>query len=150
MERVKRQITLMLLMFANVFLLAHAVLPHSHHDGIVCFSFEKISHCNHCSDHHDISGCCCEYNKKNHHSNSEDCNLKDIILRQHDDLHEEILPCENCLSLSYTLYLLSDLYFDTIQYGLRLEQKPYLDNYISPFVGSVKSLRAPPVSYFLG
>jgi len=147
--RLKQIITLTLLIFANILLLAHSVLPHSHHDGIVCFSIEEIRHQQHCSDHHDDVGCCCEHGKNgHHHSNSEDCDLKEIVLRQQDTTHDEILPCANCLSLAYTLYYLNEFYFEAPQFGERLRQKPYLENYIPPFVGSLKSLRAPPVSYF--
>lgn len=147
--RLKQIITLALLIFANIFLLAHSVLPHSHHDGIVCFSLDEIKHQHHCSDHHDDVGCCCEHGKNgHHHTNSENCNLQEIVLRQQDNAHDDILPCANCLSLAYALYSLNEFYFEAPQFGERLRQKPYSENYIPPFVGSIKSLRAPPISYF--
>lgn len=150
MKKVKRLITLSLLMLANIFLLAHTVLPHSHHDGAVCFSLEEIVHQHNCSGQHDnVGNTCCEH-KHHHHSASEDCNLREIVLRQNNDLHDDILPCANCLSLLFTINPLSELYLEAPEFGQRLEQKPYLENYIPPFVGSIKSLRAPPVSYFLG
>ena len=153
--RLKRQITLTLMILANIFLLAHVVLPHSHHDGIVCFSLSEIMHQHTCSHQHDdIGACCAEHcentQKHHHHDNPEDCDLKDIVLSGHQDLHEDILPCPNCLSLQYIIYALNDFYFEEPQFGQRLRQKPYLETYIPPFVGSIKSLRAPPVSYFLG
>lgn len=152
--RPKQLLTLTLLLLANFFLLAHAVLPHSHHDGIVCFSLEEMAHQNHCDDcqQEDIGDCCCNHHEKthHHHANSEDCDLKEIVLRQNSDLHEEILPCANCLSLLYTLYVLNELYSEAPEYGQRLQLKPYLETYIPPYVGSIKGLRAPPVSYFLG
>lgn len=149
--RLKQIITLTLLISANIFLLAHSVLPHSHHDGIVCFSLAELAHQHHCSDQHNDVGCCCEHNKDgHHHANSEDCDLKDIVLRQQDDAHEDILPCANCLSLAYILYSLNEFYLEAPQFGERFREKPYLENYTPPFVGSIKSLRAPPASYFLG
>lgn len=150
--RLKQIITVILLIFANTFLLAHTVLPHSHHDGIICFSLDELKHQNHCSDQHDdIGSCCCEHDKKtHHHANSGDCDLKDIILRQQDNGHKDILPCANCLSLAYTLYTLNEFFLETPEFGERLKLKPYLENYTPPFVGSIRSLRAPPVSYFLG
>ncbi|MBB4035503.1 ABC-type nickel/cobalt efflux system permease component RcnA [Dysgonomonas hofstadii] len=150
MRKIKRQLTLLLLILANSFLLVHGVLPHSHHDGIVCFSLEELKHQHHCSENHsDIGHCCCEHEKGHHHSNQEDCDLKDVVLRQNNDLHEEILPCPNCLSLMFVLYLPNEFYLDMPQLGKWLHEKPYVNNYIPPFVGTVKSLRAPPVSYLL-
>jgi len=152
MKRVKQLFTLSVMILASMLLLAHAVMPHSHHDGIVCFSLTEIMHQHHCSDQHDdIGHCCCEHNEEehHHHSNSEDCDLKEIVLRQSNDIHDDLLPCASCLSLLYTIYPLNDLYLLAPQYGQRLEQKPYVITYISPFVGTISSLRAPPVSYFL-
>ncbi|MDU1890661.1 MAG: hypothetical protein E6767_08225 [Dysgonomonas sp.] len=151
--RPKQLFTLTLLLFANFFLLAHAVLPHSHHDGIVCFSLEEIAHHGHCTDchHSDIADYGCSHHAENHHQHSlDDCNLKDLVLRQSNDTHDDILPCANCLSLLYTIYSLNDLYFEAPEFGQWLQLKPYLETYIPPYLGSTRSLRAPPVSYFLG
>lgn len=88
--------------------------------------------------------------KKDHHqAHTEDCNLQELILRQQDNTHDDILPCANCLSLAYILYSLNEFYLEAPQFGERFRQKPYLVSYTPPFVGSIKSLRAPPVSYFL-
>jgi len=151
MRKVKRLLTLSLLLLANILLLVHGVLPHSHHDGIVCFSLEEIMHQHHCSDNHDDVGhCCCEHETGNHHhANYEDCDLKDVVLRQVNDSHNDIIPCPNCLSLMYVIYLPNEFYFDIPESGRWLQEKPYVNNYIPPFVGSAKSLRAPPVSYLL-
>lgn len=150
--RVKRFITFTLLLLANMFLLAHSVLPHIHHDGVVCFSLQEIANHHHCSEGHtDTYDCCCDHEKEksHHHHNSEDCDLKDVVIRQ-DTSDEEIIPCEACLSLMFTIYPLNDLFLVEPEYEARLPYKPYLTTYISPYVGSIQSLRAPPVSYFLG
>lgn len=141
-----------MMVFANIFILAHAALPHSHHDGTVCFSLEELLHQNHYSDiNNDFSNCCSQNHTKNHqHKNAENCDLKEIVLRQSNDTHEDMLPCDHCLSLLYVLYPLNELYLEAPEFGLFLVEKPYLETYIPPFVGSVRSLRAPPFSYFLG
>lgn len=150
--RPKRLIALTLLMLANIFLLAHVVLPHSHHDGVVCFSLEEMVHQHHCSHNHvDACDCNCHHAENHHHhGDSEDCNLKEIVIRQDNNSHHEILPCATCLSLLYTIYSLNDLYLVVPEYGHRLVQKPYLITYIPPYVGTISGLRAPPASYFLG
>lgn len=150
--RVKKFVALIMMIFANIFILAHAALPHSHHDGTVCFSLEKVSPQNSISDCDSDSGSCCTQNhvKHHHHKNAENCDLKQIVLRQSNDTHEDMLPCDHCLSLLYVLYPLNELYLEAPEFGLFLIEKPYLETYIPPFVGSVRSLRAPPFSYFLG
>ncbi|MDR1884126.1 MAG: hypothetical protein LBR26_15305 [Prevotella sp.] len=151
MKKVKRSITLILLMLANIFLLAHSVLPHSHHDGTVCFSIEKLKYQNHCSDRHaDLGDCCSRHHGTHHHSTLEECDLKEIVLRQNNDLHHDMLPCANCLALLFTIYPPNEFYLEAPEFGRRLRQKPCLENYIPPFAGSVKSLRAPPLPCFLG
>lgn len=149
---VKRYITLVILLLANMVLLAHAILPHTHHDGVVCFSLEDIKDQHSCSKFKDISDCCDGHEtaqSSHHHHNSEDCDLRDVIIRQ-DTNHEEIIPCEACLSLLYDIYSLNELFLVAPEYEERLAYKPYLISYISPYVGSTIGLRAPPVSYFLG
>lgn len=151
--RTKQLLTLILLLLANILLLAHSVLPHSHHDGIVCFSIEKLVDLPECSslNTNNNDECCGKHTGKSHHhhTNNDDCGLKEIVVRGGNEFHEEILPCENCLSLLYTVYSLNEFYFDAPSFGQWLDQKPYLDNYISPYVGTISSLRAPPASYFL-
>ncbi len=127
-------------------------MPHTHYDGTVCFSIEELLNSNYCSNqHNDLDDCCKLHDAPpHHHTNPEDCNLKDFVLRQSDDVHDEIIPCQSCLSLLYTLYPLNELYLEAPEFGLRFEEKPYLEAYTPPFVGSIKGLRAPPISYFLG
>jgi hypothetical protein len=150
--RQNQQIILIILFFANIFLLAHAVLPHSHHDGVVCFSLEELAHQRDCSNqHNDMGSCDCQQdNKGHHHTNFENCDLKNTVLCQQDSTHKKILLCINCLSLAYSLYSLNEFYLEAPQFGERFRHKTYSENYTTPFVGSTKNLRAPPVSYFLG
>ena len=51
------------ILFANIMLLVHALVPHHHHKGIICFTEEhSISVCDHHTQNHDSekedSGCC--------------------------------------------------------------------------------------------
>lgn len=151
--KLRKQITLTLLIFANIFLLAHTVLPHAHHDGIVCFSLvEQQDQCDCGENHGDVDSCCCGHDKHahNHNHNAEDCDLKNIVLRHDNAVHDDFIPCDHCLSLLYNIYSLNDLFSVEPECGRQIEYKPYLITYIPPFVGTNSSLRAPPVSYFLG
>ncbi|WP_051697892.1 DUF6769 family protein [Prevotella sp. 10(H)] len=147
MKKVKQLFTLSVMILASMLLLAHAVMPHSHHDGIVCFSHDEVHRHLHCTDN--VTDCACHHEGKHHHQH-EDCDLKEIVLRQANDSHEDILPCANCLSLLFTVYTLNALYLEAPAFGERFQEKPYIENYTPPFVGTIRSLRAPPVSYFLG
>lgn len=148
--RVKRSFILTLLLLANMFLLVHAILPHSHHDGIICFPLFELTHQDHCSESHSDMACCGhKKDSHHHHANSEDCILKEILLRQDNNVHEDIIPCAGCLSLLYSIYSLNDLFLLAPQYGEWLDIKPYIITYIPPYVGSIIGLRAPPTSYFL-
>ena len=140
-----------LILLANVFMLAHAVIPHSHHDGVICFSLEELAHQKQSAQHNEIPDCCTDNSKSHHYPKTIDnCDLKDVIVRQNDDSHEEILPCADCLSLFFTYYTLNEFYLEKPLFEEILPPKPYIDNYSSPLVGLISGLRAPPVSYFLG
>ncbi|MDR1091447.1 MAG: hypothetical protein LBL79_10250 [Prevotella sp.] len=136
---------------ANIFMLAHAVVPHSHHDGIICFSSEELAHRKQTSARHDESGCG-EHNAKSHHhpKTMDNCDLKDVVIRQNNHVHDEIVPCAGCLSLLFTFYTLNEFCLEKPLLEEALPQRPYIENYTSPIVGLISGLRAPPVSYFLG
>ncbi|GHV14030.1 hypothetical protein FACS1894169_02180 [Bacteroidia bacterium] len=136
---------------ANIFMLAHAVVPHSHHDGIICFSLQELAHQKQSSSQQNESDCCTHNAKSHHHPRTIDgCDLKDVVMRQNDDVHDEIVPCANCLSLLFTFYTLNEFCLETPLLEEILPQRPYIENYTSPLVGLISGLRAPPASYFLG
>jgi hypothetical protein len=138
---------------ADIFMLAHAVVPHSHHDGIICFSLEELADQKHSSTQQNKSDCCaCNTKSKSHHhpKTVDGCDLKDIVMRQNDDAHNEIVPCADCLSLLFTFYTLNEFCLEVPLPEEVLPQRPYIENYTSPLVGFISGLRAPPASYFLG
>ena len=125
------------LLLAGMFLLSHAVLPHTHHDGIVCFAHDYC----HCSDN------CTDQVEHHEHHNSDGCDLKDKIVRHSDsDDIENSYQIQDFLSLCCLGYHLCGLHLDPPDVSIYVRQKPYLIFYTSPCVSSVKSLRAPPVS----
>lgn len=141
-----------LILMANIFMLAHAVVPHSHHDGIICFSLEELAHRKQASaQYNELSDCCAHDTRSHHHPKTVDsCDLKDVLIRQNDDSHHEIVPCADCLSLLFTFYTLNEFCLEKPLLEEALPPKPYIENYTSPLVGLISGLRAPPVSYFLG
>lgn len=151
--KLNKAIAILLLSLANILLLAHGIMPHYHHDGIVCFIDKEILHLPCMSETDgDVAICCGHHTDTNHHHNQvENCDLKMTILRQADQsLQHNILHSVCCLSsLYFTDYYLNSFFLEEPDFGLFLQQKPYFENYISPFVGTISCLRGPPV-YFLG
>ena len=132
-------------------MLVHAVVPHSHHDGIICFSLEELADRKQTSDQYSDSDCCTDNKKTHHHPKTIDsCDLKDVVMRQNNDSHEEMVPCADCLSLFFIFYTLNEFCLEKPLFEEALPQRPYIENYTSPLVGFISGLRAPPVTYFLG
>ncbi|WP_370457671.1 DUF6769 family protein [Dysgonomonas sp. ZJ709] len=151
--KVKKHISLILLLFANILLLAHGVLPHYHHDGIVCMVRSEAcqtihnneKHSDHSECDHSNCECCGGVHDKHHsHDNSEDCDLKTVVLRQANNHENDTVQPISISSLFYIAYTLNIFYLDAPTVGLHLQEKPYLETYTSPFVGTIRSLRAPP------
>lgn len=144
----RRQIAILLIAFANIFILAHAVVPHYHHDGIVCFDSQKESKCTSFHIYDEGEECCCVNElADSHHTHLENCDLSQTVERNGD-------PSEDSISLSpYLSSLLVCIStfqcYDLLDYSMlvvsQLEKyKPYVDTYNSPYVGSIFGLRAPP------
>lgn len=147
--RKMRFTALFFIIIASSLMMAHAVVPHSHHDGIVCFLLEKTEPSDKCSHEHD-DACSSQQNeeKHHHHEKSENCDLKDVLLRQ-DNQDERFISHHDYLSLFFILSSLKNLALDPQLFEKHLEYKPYLNVYHPPFTGYLSSLRAPPVFVIL-
>lgn len=129
---------------ANVFMLAHAIVPHYHHDGIVCFNVnehqQEILHQQECGHHHsenDIG-----------HSELEHCNLQYIIERTGTSIDEDMSSFSVYLStLECACFLCYDNSFVSDQLLLNGEKyyDTYTNYYKTPYTGSHFGLRAPPM-----
>lgn len=123
-------------MFAGLIMLAHALVPHVHHDGVICFIQENAYATSDCDHNH---------GHNHQHGPFEDCKLKDLQIRP--EVNESITP-----DLSYQFLLTYQFVFfsfglDLDLYPIELdrESKPYLLLYTSVLADSSHSLRAPPV-----
>jgi hypothetical protein len=140
---VRRKIALLSLFFANIILLAHAVLPHHHHETYVCLfdnqcsddcnAPEEKTYCHH--EHHD------------QHKDSADCLLKNLV----------VLPAKSLKQVFQSFIYTSDyhhfndflLNFDDERSGFlsssnhfpQFTEESSYHNYVSRCLG----LRAPPV-----
>lgn len=140
-----KKIAIVFIVLANIMILVHAVLPHYHHDGLVCFTKEDVEHTTECS--HPDGGSTFEQSCEHHHhdhSHLEACSLKDTVLRYDDRLQENGLMKFDEFILSAELFL-SILGIEEPLLEQEVLPKPYILNYISTYVDNNQCLRAPPV-----
>jgi len=143
---VKKWITLILLLIANLAIIAHNVTPHHHHDGIVCTASM-------CGDD------CCDTNKDDSHHHDAathgcqgaqgECELKQTMAREIQsnniqlDIPLVLLMVHHCCGLGNC-----DL--EEPDFSTFFRQKPYLESYFTTYVSPTLGLRAPPRISFLG
>lgn len=131
-------------------MMAHAVIPHFHHDGTLCFSQEGVTYLTGNPHEHDRS-CSSQQDKKHHHHDHgklENCDLKDVLLRQDNQLDRSI-PHPDILDLFSSLNSFDNSYLNPYLFERYFEQKPYLNSYQLAFTGYSSNLRSPPVFLLL-
>ena len=154
----KKAIAISLLLLANIIMLAHAFVPHHHHEGTpICFSSHKHNHtpdedthdCTHPS--HQDQGQGCSHNHYKGDCPVDCCGIsKDVYLRIVED--DEILSSLGSAALSdlgaeltYTISSEDNDYSYIRVYGLPFRQKPYLPSYLSDSIIGSFGLRGPPL-----
>ena len=127
---VKKVMTLSCWLIVGVIMLAHAVSPHHHHDGIPCISYT----------HHDSSG-------QHHCDSDENCLLTKVYLRWNNDKQILQLHHFDFTPLPFQFILFSDDFIYRIKdaIGLPVEQKPYILPIYTTFIAHSTGLRAPLV-----
>ena len=158
----RKAVAISFLFLANMILLAHAFVPHHHHEGVpICFSSHNhdydenrnhdIGDCTHPSHHEHGPGC-----THNHHEGdgclADCCNIsKDVYVRILED--DEIFSLLNLLNCSdrgvELVYYISNEDSGNLPlsgiYGLPFRQKPYLPSYFSDYIIGSSGLRGPPL-----
>lgn len=139
----RRKIALLSLFFVNIVLLAHAVLPHHHHETYVCL-FDK--HSCHDNDSSEVKTYC-HHEHHGQNEDSADCLLKNLV----------VLPAKSFKQAFQSFIYTSDYHhFNDFLINLNDERTFFLSssyhfpqvteessypNYVSQCLG----LRAPPV-----
>lgn len=141
---IKRITVVAILMLANLILLAHAVVPHHHHNKLICF---KYSHCTH-DDLNDEHGKNQDGHRHDGENNHDDCVLKEpvgVLSNQSrsdftlnstndrsglDDYNDYLLD----RSPEFQIHALSTVIYERV-----------LNGSYSSLVSSSLGLRAPPV-----
>lgn len=141
---IKRITVVAILMLANLILLAHAVVPHHHHNKLICF---KYSHCTH-DDLNDEHGTNQDGHRHDGENSHDDCVLKEpvgVLANQWrsdftlnsttdrsglDDYNDYLLD----RSPEFQIHALSTVIYERV-----------LNGSYSSLVSSSLGLRAPPV-----
>lgn len=150
----RRMIAILLMTLANVFMLAHAIMPHHHHEGLVFFSAEKecCSTTQHsCSDHME---CCTDSEaetEKEHQTHHDNCDLPQQVERDGRSINEGFSSfqlkkdiTDSCLCILCYVCNQSVVELDEITLGKYKRYTEYTETYTSPYVGAIFGLRAPP------
>jgi hypothetical protein len=127
---IKKTIQISFLLFANLILLAHTIVPHHHHeDASICFCHTPT----HQHKENPASGKC--------------CTIDNTYISKHNNLKITFrLPVNHDSGqILYALILntlnIRDFTDDTL---IRFQQNPYVPLYYSEFVALSIGLRAPP------
>lgn len=141
----RKAFAIFFILCANIILLAHAVIPHHHHDSIACFVIPIETDKHHDCDHHDA---------ENHHQHDTECDgdcclLNDLLAIVPDGYKQEQLFC--CPASEQPIP--SDINFAGLLSGQDqvhectlnvFKEPPFLIYSASYTPGSINGLRAPP------
>ena len=150
---IKKAITLSFLLLANIILLAHAAVPHHHHETIsICFCDMHGTNCEEtCThEHHDTQT---THHEQHEFPSSDDCCYIDTFYAPtHNNLKTSCHLHEKCECGKMILYAListsiytSDFVEDTI---IHFRQNPCVQLFYSDFISQSIGLRAPPACWF--
>lgn len=158
----KRRISMLMILLANILILAHAVVPHHHHNKVFVAIVNILDHdsqdiFNHEHGHeHHHDGETNHHNGSTHHhdNNNEDCLLTEAeaaatlkiladdgiswsvdTLQDNDDGSLILLAAIGLYELSFTPVFSED----------NVRRRPYVASGHTDFVARSKGLRAPPV-----
>ncbi len=145
---IRKYIAILLMSFANIFILVHAFVPHYHHEGIVTLSSAEITNCKSCA----MASCnsnSCDHQGEVHHGLLESCDFGQIIGRDGDPIKDtqSVTPSISEFIVCFCALECTSLLTPAIIEVFRNKAyKPYIDTYNSPYIGSSFGLRAPPTS----
>ncbi|OJV38817.1 MAG: hypothetical protein BGO33_13385 [Bacteroidia bacterium 43-41] len=145
----KKALGLILLLLANVIMLAHTSIPHHHHDQIPVAIINDTGHShdgeNHHHHHHDNNIPVEQNSSPIEHSDlTEDCLLSATYIRFDNNL--SLLKSFFSSAKACPLFLLPfEIHIPQNDYGeLPFREKPYIVHYYQNFVSQSIGLRAPP------
>ena len=142
---IKRVPAILFIILANIVLLAHAFIPHHHHEKEVCI---VSSHCESDSDSHNHDSA----NHKHHHhgeNNVDGCVLQQILISPQNKIKHEIkrVNLDNDLfhTDSFQALLIGNHFVLASFLDLPKTEPPILFFTYQNYAGKVTGMRAPPL-----
>ena len=132
--------------------LVHVLVPHHHHEGMPCFTWDTTEQtcCSHQHDEADHHDCASHQHSDHQHPGTNGCCMFEqvILLSNQDEKNEH--QCDVCLH-NHTNHLiqavlLSFTYECFIADEERVAKPPYLITYHSIDASRISGLRAPPIA----
>lgn len=138
----KKIVNILFLMLTTLFV-AHAVMPHHHHNSMICI---ERSHCADDKKAHEHSE---ETNQHQHDGNkdTQTCILKQIIITNLNNQTQKVCKCVNCNN-NFPIILIAILFSDFDYYSVKITDFSYfhiIQSDYSVFVPKCFGLRAPPI-----
>jgi hypothetical protein len=141
---IRKSITLFFILIANFVLLAHAIIPHHHHQNevyIVGSTYDTNS------EIHKHGANECEHDHKNENE-ADDCSLNQIVVVRANQIRHEIKFID-CADNSTQLKGIQAVLFDNggrlFLLNVSTINPPILPSIYSDFVGTLVCLRGPPL-----
>ncbi len=138
----KRRVSMLLIMLANIFILAHAVVPHHHHNKVFVAIVNVLGE----DQHHDSTS-------HHHDGDSEDCLMSEaeaaVALKIQTDENggQTFAPLLDSSDGGLVLLAVIAIYemsFNSPFGENSVKQQPYVTSGHTDFVARSKGLRAPP------
>jgi hypothetical protein len=137
----KRIIAIGFISLATMIIMAHAIIPHHHHDGIpVALSSEICQAKNECHCHD------ADYAHSHNHP-SEDCNINDFYFRlENERLSKSFNVVDFSQALDFGMLFYENPILKVAEHvNLPFREKPYIESNHTVYITQSLGLRAPPV-----
>ncbi len=139
---IKKVISLLFLLLANVVILAHSVVFH-HHDNPIPVTLCVADQEHHCDENAEQNHCCHDTESAGNCCDSKSC-LLNTPFTTNDNIRA-LSAVNNFDFVIIHLFSVNQIVQITDLTGLPFRQKPYSLPFYSEFISQSKGLRAPPV-----
>lgn len=139
---IRKSLSILFILLANIILLVHAVIPHHSHQSEVCIGDS------HMQDHRMALNNCSNHNHSNEQE-VEDCALNQVVVIRSQQLRTEI-KCFDCVDnfsqkIDIQSVLLNKSFDPLFSINILNHKPPVFTSIYFTFVCSSVGLRAPPV-----
>lgn len=142
----KRIIAISFLSLATMIIVAHAIIPHHHHDGIPMLLSSQM-HKTMQERHHDCSCDDIHSQDDNHCHSNEECPIYDYsVIPENERIINASSNNDIFQTFTFIVLLHKNPIIEISEYrNLSFREKPYSESYHTVYITNSLGLRAPPV-----